>query len=48
MTIVSDRFQPPVSGALLAAVVGWVLYIGKEVFIPIILGALVALSLIHI
>ena len=38
----NDRFQSPVSGVLLAAVVGWVLFIGKDVFIPIILGALVA------
>ena len=38
----NDRFQSPVSGAILAAVIGWVLFIGKAVFIPIILGALVA------
>ncbi len=38
----NDRFQSPVSGAILAAVIGWVLFVGKAVFIPIILGALVA------
>ena len=37
----NDRFQSLVSGAVLAVVIGWVLYIGKEVFVPIIFGALV-------
>jgi len=38
---VNDRFQSLVSGAVLAVVIGWVLHIGKEVFVPIIFGALV-------
>jgi len=37
----NDRFQSLVSGAVLAVIIGWVLYIGKEVFVPIIFGALV-------
>ena len=37
----SSRFQSFVSGAVLAVVIGWVLYIGKEVFVPVIFGALV-------
>jgi len=38
---VNDRFQSLVSGAVLAVVIGWVLHVGKEVFVPIIFGALV-------
>jgi AI-2 transport protein TqsA len=38
---VNNRFQSLVSGAILAVVIGWVLHIGKEVFVPIIFGALV-------
>jgi predicted PurR-regulated permease PerM len=37
----NDRFQTLVAGAVLAVVIGWVLHIGKEVFVPIIFGALV-------
>ena len=37
----NNRFQSLVSGAVLAVVIGWVLHIGKEVFVPIIFGALV-------
>ena len=37
----NDRFQSLVSGAVLAVIIGWVLYIGKEVFVPIVFGALV-------
>ena len=36
-----DRFQSLVAGAVLAVVIGWVLHTGKEVFIPILFGALV-------
>jgi hypothetical protein len=32
---VNDRLQSLVSGAVLAVVIGWVLHIGKEVFVPI-------------
>ena len=44
----NDRFQSPVSGAILAVVIGWVLFIGKDVFIPIILGALVAYVIVGV
>ena len=37
----NNRFQSLVSGAVLAVVIGWVLHVGKEVFVPIIFGALV-------
>ena len=37
----NDRFQSLASGAVIAAVIGWVLHVGKEVFVPIIFGALV-------
>jgi len=37
----NDRWQSLVSGAVLAVIIGWVLYIGKEVFVPIVLGAFV-------
>jgi predicted PurR-regulated permease PerM len=35
------RFQQLVHGAILALIIGWVLYIGKAVFIPIAFGAVV-------
>src|SRR5262245_31741701 len=35
------RFQTLVYGAVLALIVGWVLYIGKDVFVPIVFGILV-------
>jgi predicted PurR-regulated permease PerM len=38
----NDHPQSPASGVVLAVVIGWVLYLGKEVFIPIMFGALVA------
>jgi len=38
---VNDRFQSLVPGSVLAVAIGWVLHIGKEVFVPIIFGALV-------
>jgi predicted PurR-regulated permease PerM len=38
---VNNRFQSLVSGSVLAVVIGWVLHVGKEVFVPIIFGALV-------
>ena len=37
----NNRFQSLVSGAVLAVVIGWVLHVGKDVFVPIIFGALV-------
>jgi AI-2 transport protein TqsA len=37
----NERFQTLVYGAVLALIVGWVLYIGKDVFIPIVFGILV-------
>jgi predicted PurR-regulated permease PerM len=38
---VNNRFQSLVSGAVLAVAIGWVLHVGKDVFVPIIFGALV-------
>jgi len=37
----STRFQTLVLGALLAAVLGWGLYIGKDVWIPVVFGVVV-------
>jgi AI-2 transport protein TqsA len=37
----SDRLQSVAYGAGLAVVVGWVLYIGKQVFVPMVFGVLV-------
>ena len=37
----NDRFQALVHGAALALIIGWVLYIGQDVFIPIVFGILV-------
>jgi AI-2 transport protein TqsA len=34
------RFQALVSGAVLALIVGWVLYIGRDVFVPIVFAIL--------
>lgn len=37
-----NRLQAVVSGAVLAVIIGWVLYVGKDIFVPIVLGILVA------
>jgi AI-2 transport protein TqsA len=37
----NNRLQSLVYGAVLAAIIGWVLYIGKDVFVPIVFGVLV-------
>jgi AI-2 transport protein TqsA len=37
----NDRFQALVHGAALALIIGWVLYIGQDVFIPVVFGILV-------
>jgi predicted PurR-regulated permease PerM len=36
-----ERFQALVSGAILAVIIGWVLYIGKGVFVPVVFSAIV-------
>jgi len=36
-----ERFQALVHGALLALIIGWVLYIGKPIFVPVVLSVLV-------
>ncbi|TDK27236.1 AI-2E family transporter [Luteimonas aestuarii] len=41
-----DRLQSVAYGAGLAVVVGWVLYIGKQVFVPIVFGVLVVYVII--
>jgi predicted PurR-regulated permease PerM len=35
------RLQALVYGAVLALIIGWVLYIGRDVFVPVVLGVLV-------
>ena len=37
----NDRFRALVYGAILALIIGWVLFIGKSVFVPIVFGILV-------
>ncbi|NZA25773.1 AI-2E family transporter [Luteimonas sp. SJ-92] len=41
-----DRLQSVVHGAVLALIVGWVLYVGKQVFVPMVFGVLVAYVII--
>src|SRR5262245_48906460 len=36
-----ERFQALVHGAILALIIGWVLYIGKSIFVPVVLSVLV-------
>jgi predicted PurR-regulated permease PerM len=36
-----ERFQAFVHGAILALIIGWVLYIGKPIFVPVVLSVLV-------
>src|SRR5215468_6783283 len=36
-----ERFQALVHGAILALIIGWVLYIGKTIFVPVVLSVLV-------
>jgi AI-2 transport protein TqsA len=40
------QFQKFVYGAILSLIMGWVLYIGKEVFIPVAFGAVVVYIII--
>ena len=37
----NERFQALVHGAILALIIGWVLYIGKSVFVPVVFSVLV-------
>ena len=37
----NERFQALVLGAILALITGWVLYVGKDVFVPIVFSILV-------
>jgi AI-2 transport protein TqsA len=37
----NERFATLVHGAVLALIIGWVLYVGKSVFVPIVFGILV-------
>jgi AI-2 transport protein TqsA len=37
----NERFQALVAGALLALIVGWVLYVGRSVFVPVVFSVLV-------
>ena len=42
----NERFQTVVYGSILALIIGWVLYIGRDVFIPIVFGILVVYVII--
>ena len=42
------RLQSVVHGAVLALVVGWVLYIGQAVWIPVVLGAVVVYVIVGV
>ena len=44
--VVRDRLQPVVHGAALAVIIGWVLYIGRPVFVPMVFGVIVAYIII--
>ena len=38
---VNQRLQALTYGALLSVLVGWVLYVGKDVFVPVAFGVVV-------
>lgn len=42
----TGKLQAIVSGAILAVIIGWVLYIGKDVLVPAVLGAVVVYVII--
>jgi predicted PurR-regulated permease PerM len=42
------RLQSVVHGAVLALIVGWVLYIGKAVWVPVVLGAVVVYIIVGV
>ena len=44
--VVRGRLQAVVYGALLAMIIGWVLYIGRPVFVPMVFGIIVAYIII--
>lgn len=44
--LVRDRLSAIVYGALLAVIIGWVLYIGRPVFVPMVFGVIVAYIII--
>lgn len=44
----NDRLQSVVHGAVLALIVGWVLYIGKSVWVPVVLGAVVVYIIVGV
>lgn len=44
--VVRDRLQSILYGALLAVIIGWVLYIGRPVFVPMVFGVIVAYIII--
>lgn len=46
MTRPRDRLQSIVHGAALALIVGWVLYVGRQVFVPMVFSVLVAYVII--
>ena len=44
----NHRLQAFVYGAILALICGWVLYIGREIFVPIVLGILVVYVIVGV
>ncbi|NLC61004.1 MAG: hypothetical protein GX761_06945, partial [Gammaproteobacteria bacterium] len=44
--LVQGRLQAIVYGGLLALMIGWVLYIGRSVFVPMVFGVIVAYIII--
>lgn len=40
-SLMNTRFQSLVLGAVLAVIVGWVLFIGRDVWVPVVFGAVV-------
>ena len=44
----TTKFPAFVAGAVLALIVGWVLYIGKEVLVPVVFGAVVVYVIVGV
>jgi hypothetical protein len=44
----NHRLQAFVYGAILALIAGWVLYVGREIFVPIVLGILVVYVIVGV
>jgi AI-2 transport protein TqsA len=44
----NTRFRSLVYGAFLAVIAGWVLYIGKAVWVPVIFGAVIVYVIVGV